>query len=452
MVVSAVMRRTVFAAVFLVLFLASCAIEGPRALAPSASVSAVALPQPIPQPITRTSPAAQVAWLWTFAQPDKKRSLVGVDPNGALVAQLDDTLVASTIGLWRSADGTSIYLATRDNITAYSARDGKLQKSYAKTTGGIVDAAFSPDGHWLAMLTPGPDPRLELIDLRTGSTQSAPLKHDPNAQLPGLSGQTAAAIWATVVFAPNDTAPGELYVLMDWGGPVRLTSFSLTNDRLGQVATAVDGENGQRFPSCSAPAVAARVVAGGGVLATFCHMDGVVSLFDLKTLTSFGVVRSDQKNPFWLSPIFTPDGRLLYLHQSADFGDQMQVIDLASRKILGPLPTPTKLGAPGPFSWLMPIAYAGGVASTQPISPDGLRLYSDTSDGIVVLRVPDLKPMTKLAAGMSVDEIWISGDGRTIYATRADRKTLVIARDDGSDVKVVPLKAESGGFIASEHG
>jgi hypothetical protein len=177
-----------------------------------------------------------------------------------------------------------------------------------------------------------------------------------------------------------------------------------------------------------------------------------VSLFDLKTLTSFGVVRSDQKNPFWLSPIFTPDGQLLYLHQSPGFGDQMQVIDLASQKILGPLPTPTKLGDSGPFSWLMPVAYAGGVASTQPISPDGLRLYSDTSDGIVVLRVPDLKPIAKLAAGTPINEIWISGDGRTVYASAGDRKSLIIAKDDGTGVKTVPLPVEIGGFIASEHG
>jgi WD40 repeat protein len=444
------MRRTVFAAMFLVLFLASCAVEGPRALGPSPSASAVTLPQPIPQPITRTSPAAQVAWFWTFA-PDRKRSLMGVDPNGVQVAQFDDTLLAPTVAFWRSADGASIYLATRDNITAYSALDGKLQKSYAKTSGGIVDAAFSPDGHWLAMITPGPDPRLELVDLRSGAAQSTPLKHDANAQLPGLGGNIASAIWATLVFAP-ESAPAQLYVLMDWGGPVRLTSFSLANDKLSQVATAVDGENGQRFASCSAPAVAARVVARGGILATFCHMDGVVSLFDLKTLTSFGVVRSDQWNPFWLSPIFTPDGQLLYLHQSPGFGDQMQVIDLASRKILGPLSTPTKLGDPGPFSWLMPIAYAGGVASTQPISPDGLRLYSDTSDGIVVLRVPDLKPIAKLAAGTPINEIWVSGDGRTVYAGAGDRKGLVIAKDDGTGAKTVPLPVEIGGFIASEHG
>jgi len=165
-----------------------------------------------------------------------------------------------------------------------------------------------------------------------------------------------------------------------------------------------------------------------------------------------GVVRSVQPNPFWLSPVFTPAGQLLYLHQPPDFGDKMQVIDLESRTLLGPAPTPTKLGDRGPFSWLTPIASAGGVASTVPISPDGLKLYTDTSDGIVVLSVPDLKAIAKLAPGTPIGEIWISGDGRTVFATGGDRRSIVIARDDGSGVRSVPIGVDVGGFIASEHG
>ena len=412
------------------------------------SVSGAALPQPIAQPITRTSPAAQVAWFSTFTRPDNKRALVGIDSGGAIVAAFDDAVLAPTIGFWRSADGASIYLAMRDRITAYSALTGKQERSYTKTAGGIVASAFSPDGRWLALLTPGPDPRVDVLDLRTGNWQSEPAAHDPNAQLPGMAGNIASVVWGTLVFADS----AHLYLLMDWGGPVRLTSFLIAADKLTHVATAVHGQDGRQFSSCAGPAVATKVVADSEVLVVFCHYDGAVSFFGLTKLTSLGAVQSGQKNPFWLSPIFTPDGQLLYLHNPPDFGDAMQVIDLRTRVMLGPLPTPTKLGDRGPFSWLMAIAYAGGVASTQPISPDGLRLYTDTSDGIVVLRVPDLKPLTKLAPGTSVSEIWISGDGRTVFASGGDRKSLVIARDDGSGVKIVPLPAESGGFLASEHG
>jgi WD40 repeat protein len=441
------MRRVVFTASFLLLFLASCAVEGPRALGPSPSASAVALPQPIAQPITRTNAAAQVAWFWTFT-PDNKRSLLAIDPSGATAARFDDSVLAATLGIWRSADGASIYLPMRDRITAYSALTGKQERTYAKTPGGIVASAFSPDGHWLALLTPAPDPRVELLDLRTGTWQSKPAAHDPNAKLPGMGGNIASVIWGTLLFDDS----GFLYTLMDWGGPARLTLFSLSNDTLNEITSAVDGQDGRKFTSCAGPAVAMKIVNDGRNLVVFCHVDGAIWFFDLRTLTSLAVVQSGQKNPFWLSPIFTPDGQLLYLHQPPAFTDQIQVIDLKTRQLLGPVPTPNKVGDAGPFSWLMPIAYAGGVASTVPISPDGLRLYSETSDGVVVLRVPDLRPLTKLAPGRAVGEIWISGDGRTVFASSSDRKSLVIARDDGSDVKVVPLPAESGGFIASEHG
>jgi WD40 repeat protein len=418
-------------------------------LAPSlsASPSAIALPQPIPQPITRTSPAAQVVWMWTFA-PDRRQSLIGVDPTGAVVAQFDDSIFTPGSGIWRSADGTTLFLTTPTEIKTYSALNGKALRTYPKPNGAVVSITSSADGRWLALITSGPDSKVQVIDLRTGVAQTMPAAHDPKANLPGMSGQTASVVWGTLAFAPDSLS---LYVLMDWGGPVRLTGFSLANDKLSQVATAVDGENGRRFVSCGAPSLVAKVVGDGGVLATFCHMDGVVSLFDLKTLTSLGVVLSGQKNPFWLSPIFTPDGRLLYLHQWPSFGDQMQVIDLATGRILGPVPTPTRLADPGPFSWLMPIANAGGTASTQPISPDGLTLYSASDDGLLVLRVPDLKLLRKIGAGVRFGEVWVSGDGGTLYATSDNGKRLLVMRQDGTSKAVAPT-GDIGGFVASERG
>jgi hypothetical protein len=112
----------------------------------------------------------------------------------------------------------------------------------------------------------------------------------------------------------------------------------------------------------------------------------------------------------------------------------------------------TKVDQNGPFAWLIADAYAGGVASTVPISPDGLRLYSATNDGVMVLRVPDLKAIAKLAPGLKTGEVWISGDGRTIYATSDDGKRVVVVGSDGSGEKSVPLPSLAGGFVASEHG
>lgn len=409
------------------------------------------LPKPIPQPITRTSPGAQVAWLWLQSQ-SQQPYLIAVDPSGRVIARLDQS--ADTYGLWRSADGATIYAPSADQITAYSALDGKVLQTYDRNAGTIVGDSFSPDGHWLALLLLNNGLQLQVIDLQTGSSQVLPVPHHANANLPGMTcnpnpncGSTVA--WGLAIFSPDSA---HLYALTDWGGPVRLSVFNLASSKLVQTATAVDGQQGRQFATCGAPAMAAKIIDSGRTLVAFCHGDGAVWFFDLTNLTSSGVIQSKQGNPFWLSPIFTPDGQLLYLHQLPGFGDTMQVVDLAKRKLLGPVSTPTNPNQGGPFAWLITNAYAGGVASTVPVSPDGLKLYSATSDGVIVLRIPDLKPIAKLAAGFNANEVWISGDGQTIYATSEDGKTLLVMRADGSNQRKVNLPDLSGGFIASEHG
>jgi hypothetical protein len=296
--------------------------------------------------------------------------------------------------------------------------------------------------------------QLQMIDLQTGSAQVLPVPHDANASLPGMScspGPSCASTvaWGLAVFSPDST---HLYTLTDWGGPARLSAFNLASAKLVQTATVVDGQQGRQFATCGAPAMAAKVIDSGHTLVAFCHMDGAVWFFDLTNLTNSAVIQSKQGNPFWLSPIFTPDGQLLYLHQLPGFGDTMQVIDLANRKLLGPLPTPTNTNQNGPFAWLITNAYAGAVASTVPVSPDGLELYSATNDGVLVLRIPDLRPLAKLDAGFSANEVWVSGDGQTIYATSEDGKTLRVMHADGSHERSVSLPSLGGGFIASEHG
>lgn len=417
----------------------------------NAPINTSLLPKPIPQPITRTSPAAQVAWLWLQSQ-GQQPYLIAVDPNGRVVARLDQS--ADPYGVWRSADGATIYSPGSDQITAYSALDGKIQRTYSRQPGNLVGDTFSTDGHWLALLLLNSGLNLQVIDLQTGSSQVLPVPHDPNASLPGMScnpDPNCAGIvaWGLAVFSPDST---HLYTLTDWGGPTRLSAFSLVNSKLVQTATALDGQQGRTFATCGAPSMVAKVVDSGHTLVVFCHMDGAVWFFDLTNLTSSAVIQSKQGNPFWLSPIFAPDGQLLYLHQWPGFGDMMQVIDLTKRKLLGPVPTPTKTDQGGPFAWLITNAYAGGVASTVPVSPDGLKLYSATNDGVMVLRIPDLKPLAKLAAGFKANEVWISGDGQTIYAVSDDGKSLLVMHTDGSNQHSVNLPSLGGGFIASEHG
>lgn len=416
-----------------------------------APINASLLPEPVPQPVTRISPGAQVAWLWLQSQ-GQRPYLTAVDSSGHVVARLDQS--GSTYGVWRSADGATVFAPGSDLITAYSAVDGKVQRTYSRETGNLVGDTFSPDGRWLALLVLNNGLKLQVIDLQTGSSQVLPIPHDPNASLPGMSCNPSSSCagtvaWGLSVFSADSL---HLYTLTDWGGPVRLSSFSLASLKLAQTATVVDGQQGKKFATCGAPAMAAKVTDGGRTLVAFCHMDGAVWFFDVTNLTSTAVIQSKQANPFWLSPIFTPDGQLLYLHQWPGFGDTMQVIDLAKRKLLGPVATPTKPEQSGPFAWLVTNAYAGGVASTVPISPDGLKLYSATDDGVIVLRIPDLKPLAKLASGFKANEVWISGDGQTIYAISEDHKTVLVMRVDGSNQRSVNLPNLAGGFIASEHG
>ena len=416
---------------------------------PTASANASAsatprpsLPPPIPQRITRNSPAAQIAWVSVNPPQGAPASFIGVDPKGKIVGRLD----AGLGHFWRSADGSQLFVVS-DQVNAYSASDGVLLRSYGPTPGGaVLDAAFSSDGRWLALL--GSLAYVQVIDLQSGLSQVTPLGHDPNASHPGLtvSGQTNALTWSTLVFAPDSK---RLYTIVDWGSPLRLTAFNVTASGLVQVAAAIDGQAGRKFPSCPGPGIAPKVVAGGRTLAVFCHFDGKVWFFDLTTLTSTGVVQADMRNPFWLAPIFTPDGQLLYLHQYPAFGDVMQVVDLRTQGLLGPLPTPQKVTDPGPFAWLFPVAYAGGTPSTVPVSPDGLRLYAAANDGITVLRIPDLKPLAKIATGAQIGEVWISGDGSTVFATDQSRALLVIAAD-GSQTRV--NQDNLGSFVASERG
>jgi WD40 repeat protein len=400
-----------------------------------------------------------VAWVSVYTK--DQSYLVAVDPSGRMVARLDQSTASGSAGLygiWRSADGSTVFAVKSNQISAYSALDGTLQRTYARAPGDVVGDAFSSDGQWLAMLLLDTGLQLQLIDLRTGSSLMIPVAHDPKAMLPGMtcagnsSGTCETTVaWGMTIFAPDSA---HLYTLTDWGGPTRLSAFKLEGGKLSQTATAVDGQGNRSFPSCGGPAMAASIVADGQTLVAFCHVDGAVWFFDLRKLASLDVIRSNQSNPFALSPIFTPDGQLLYLHgPSPGLGDSMQVVDLTTRRLLGPLSTPIKADQGGLFAWLITNAYAGGVASTVPISPDGLSLYSTTDyDGVMVLRVPDLKPVAKLAPGFNSNEVWVSGDGRTIFVISDDGKHLLVMGSDGSHQETLTLPNPATGFVASEHG
>ena len=81
------MRRIAIALPLAVLLSIACGVTAPTALAPatpSSGPTAVGLPKPIAQPITRTSPGAQVAWsTWQLPGEGNWRGLLLINETGA---------------------------------------------------------------------------------------------------------------------------------------------------------------------------------------------------------------------------------------------------------------------------------------------------------------------------------------------------------------------------------
>lgn len=417
------------------------------ASAPTASATGTArvtLPQPIPQPIRRTSAAAQVAWVQTFGPSATTVTYVGFDPSGRIAGRIAVT-EADAGRAFRSADGGSIAIVGPAQITMYSALDGSKLRNYPRQlAGSVIDAAFSPDSNWLALIL-GTQAAIQVLDLRSGLVQTTPLGYDPHAATPGMTTTLPGPIWSTLTFAPDSA---RIYTIVDWGGPMSITAFDVTPAGLVQIARVVDGQGGKKLSSCAGPGLAARVLPDGKTMIAFCHMDGDVWFVDLPTLTVTDDLRSSQTNPFELSPIFTPDGQILYLRS----GRFIQAVEVKSRRLTAAVAIPRKLDDRGPFGWLVGQAQAGYIASTVPVSPDGTKLYISGSDGITVLRVPDLKPIAILAPGLDLGEVWISGDGKTVYATDQGKHMYVVPESGGAPITVTTPEGGGGYFIASEHG
>ncbi|HEV3095740.1 MAG TPA: hypothetical protein VG104_01225 [Candidatus Dormibacteraeota bacterium] len=397
------------------------------------------LPQPHPQPLTRTSAAAQVAWLW-LSSPDHL-DLVAIDGQGRQVARLGILGNSSVLG--RSADGSQILIADDTSLTAYSALNGHALQQYRRSGGQIVGHAVSPDSRYLALLVfDAGRLRLEAVEMASGLVLGpVDVVHAADAAMPGMQGPPSA--WATATFAANSR---EIYTLSDWGDRPHISSFSLAGGSLRQVGTAPVAVG-----ACGGPSTSINVVDAGATVAAFCHFNGSVWLIDLKPLGKVAVLHPLQSNPFAASPVFTPDGQILYVVE----GQRIQAIDLHRQQLVD-----TTLVSMherrSVLSWIAALfirdAEAGWVASTVPIAPDGLTLYLGASDGIVLLRIPDLKRIGRLSPGVVAGEIWVSGDGQTLFATSDDGHRLAVITANGSRTTSVTLPAAAAGFVSSEHG
>lgn len=379
------------------------------------------------------APAGFVAWL--SAQDGFK----GIDPNGRILA----TIPAPA--MLRSADGRQLYAIWPKAVYVYDAVTGKAVRSITRRAGGTV-AALSPDGRYLVAYDARPSgATLEVVDLQAGRS---------------------AATLAMGSVLPNE---GPLYLLASPGAAhVYVVTAVWQHPALGVVAFdgstlrlerhVLDGQAGHAVPGCdgegdpnSASGPPERLLPDGTTMVSVCPGDGLVSWFDLGSLTTVKQLRVRESNPFWLSPVFSPDGAMLYLHEGGT--GRITAVDLRQRAIVAT--TVVKSVAQlDPFGWLadrlFPPAFAGGIPRTAAISPDGGYLYVTGSFGgpsvIWAVRLPDLKPVRAFSNAPGTG-VWLSGDGRTLYVSADDGLSLSVLHLDTGAVLTVHLSAPAFEFL-----
>jgi hypothetical protein len=387
-------------------------------------------------PTVTTSPVAPIAAgpgadiAWVTSQQSSGGSytgdlVTGIDPTGNVVGHINarDEL--------RSPDGSHLYALVGAEVRVYRATDGQLESiiSVPLMAGGLD--MLGRDGRYLAVVAGS---RVQLVDLSDGRVTDAFDFGSPAYGVPIIVGPQAQ----------------HLYVVGD-----SVTRLAFDGARL-----RVDGHSTGRAMSCnglvlgggnSAGGLPFRVLADGQTLVAFCPGDGRVTWFDLIAMKVTHEVVIAQRNPFWVSPVFSPDGNTLYLHEGGT--GSLHVIDLVRRTIV----KSTKVATAGtnPLAWLGSLlvtpAYAGGIDRTAAVSPDGTWLYAigdfGAPGGVALVHLPDLVVKGRWLPDVSLGSVWVSADGQTIYLLTQNGDELRVLRSDGSQVAKLSLPANTFGFI-----
>jgi DNA-binding beta-propeller fold protein YncE len=365
-------------------------------------------------------PGADIAWV--TSQTSGGDQVTGIDPDGHVVGR-----IKAPVEL-RSSDGAHLYAAANRTVAVYSAADGHQEQNIRlkSVADGPNIPMLSADGRYVALVDGSAT--LELIDLSEGRSVASIGFGSPAYGVPVIVGAQAQHIY---VIGPTSAVKvgfdgSALRVEQRSSGPTPCKGLS------------VGGVN-------SAGGLPFRVMADGRTLVAFCPMDGRVSWFDLERMTVTKEIVVSQQNPFWTTPVFSPDGKTLYLDEGGT--GALTMVDLTNRRIVRSM----KFAAadPNPLALLGSLVvtpvYAGGIPRTAALSPDGTWLYA-AGAGVSLVRLPDLSVRGRWVPDVSVNSVWASADGQTIYVlSRGDE--LHVLRTDGSQVAKLGLPANTYGFI-----
>jgi DNA-binding beta-propeller fold protein YncE len=351
--------------------------------------------------------------------------ITGIDPTGRVVGTINarDEL--------RSPDGSHLYALVDGGLEVYSAVDGHKEQTIHLQAVTLGQPMLSADGHYFAVAGNSPS-TLQLVDLLTGRLVASTSVGLPSFGVPVILGEQAQHVYVI----------GSTIAKFAFDGTTLRREQSTTGHTLACDGLVVGGPN-------SAGGLPFRVLADGQTLVAFCPGDGRITWFDLVAMSVVHEAQIGQRNPFWVSPVFSADGNALYLHEGGT--GALHMIDTAERKI----GTSTKVAAAdNPLAWLRSLlvtdAYAGGIPRTVALSPDGTWLYAvgafGAPGGIAIVHLPGLAVKGRWLPDVSFNSVWVSADGRTIYLL-GNGDELRVLRADGSYVAKLSLPSNTFGFI-----
>lgn len=372
-------------------------------------------------------PGADVAWVTSQVSSNGAYTgdiVTGIDHTGHVVGRITarDEL--------RSPDGSHLYALVDGGVDVYSAVGGHKEQTISLQPVSFGLPMLSADGRYLAVMGGS---TLQLVDLSAGRSVASINVGSPSGGVPLIVGAQAQHVYVV-------------------GATVAKFSFDGTGLRLEQRTTGnaiacnglvVGGAN-------SAGGLPFRVLPDGHTLVAFCPGDGRTTWFDLDRMTVTHEVQISQRNPFWVSPVFSPDGNTLYLHEGGT--GSLYVIDLEQQKIVKSAKVAT--ADFNPLAWLRSLlvadVYAGAIDRTAAVSPDGTWLYAVRDfggpGGVSLVHLPDLVVKGRWLPDVSLKSVWVSADGQTVYLLE-NNDQLRVLRTDGSQVAKLALPANVDSFI-----